>query len=260
MNAIELVQSLLVAVLVTSAVGKIRLWRRDEDPWPEGKNFLWLHVPLWGVVLAEAVVIFLYLVPSYVEPALSGLVLGLIYFGFAVAAYTLKGRKCACFGVQGKPIGWLRIMANTAAGLLAFSTVTVSFPAGSIFDRVVQVAVLSSVLLAAFAVHDAVRRKKFEEAIISNDTDLYLIMAPGCAACDALKRLVRDYDLRRAGLRVLDYESEEDREVIQSLSPDIGTPAIVAVRRGAAAGVPEITRGAGSCYAQIKKIADLAHT
>lgn len=260
MNATDLVQSLLVAVLAVSALGKVSAWVRDEDPWPEGANFLWLHVPLWLVVAAEAVVTAMYLAPTHVDPALSGMALGLIFLGFAVAAYTLKGRRCACFGARGKPIGWPRITANTAAGLLAFGTVAAGFPGEDPLERAVLVAVFSAALLSAFAVRDFVGRKSFEKVSGAEDAELYLVMAPGCAACKALDRLVRDYDLSAAGVQVLDYASERDREVIQALSPDIGTPAIIAVRGGDTVGEPEITTGAGACYAQIKKMADAAHT
>ena len=127
-------------------------------------------------------------------------------------------------------------------------------------ERAVLVAVFSAALLSAFAVCDFVGRKSFEKVSGAEDAELYLVMAPGCAACKALDRLVRDYDLSAAGVQVLDYASERDREVIQALSPDIGTPAIIAVRGGDTVGEPEITTGAGACYAQIKKMADAAHT
>lgn len=260
MNVIELLQSFLVAILITSAVGKVRAWVRDEDPWPQVKNFLWLHVPLLWVVVAEVIVILLYLTPSYVKPVVSGMTLGLLFLGFAVASFTLKGQKCACFGSHGNTIGWSRIIMNTAAGLLAFGMAISGLPEGTTLERSVQVTVLSIMLFIAFAVRNAVMRKKFEGASNSDGAALYLIMAPGCAACDALKRLIRNYDLRGTGLRTLDYASEEDRKVIHKLSPEIGTPAIVAVRGSDTVGVPEITMGAGACYAQIKKMADVVHT
>lgn len=256
----DFAQGALVAVLLVSVIGKVLSAARGRAAWPEGPNFFSLHIPMSLVIVCEIIVIIAYLSPWLISPSWSGVANALLYSCFAIATGTLRGRSCACFGTQGKPIGRIRIGLGWTVATVAWVAALLPSTIVSALPRLTVVMAITLAIGAAMGTAIFLRKKRFAQASQAEGSNHYLILSPGCAACTAVQRLLAGVNLPEYGITVLNKAEEEDRVAAAALAPESPTPAFVVETRDGE--VDQIVTGAGPCYDQIqqmKQVPRVAH-
>lgn len=186
----QLVVTVLAAVLLAAAAVKLVTSRRGGLSWPQGPNFLKLHVPLPAVLVGEVLA---GTAPLWVERLLlSGLVLGVAFALITLAALTLQGRECACFGIPGMRVGTLHV-AGCAAAAVAGLGVAVLDPAPvAPATRALLLLVTTSVASAALLLGGRVARRQVEVsagACLRTAVRVEILTSATCTACAGLKLL-----------------------------------------------------------------------
>lgn len=254
MMLFDLFQATLVAILIVSVIAKITSWLLGRAVWPSGENFFSIHIPMWVVIIAEIIVIATYLAPAVILDKWSSLAIVALYASFAVASTTLRGQTCACFGVRGKPIGPIRIGINWLAVVVA--AIPTIFPSMMVttVQRLVAVLIIAIIIVLIAGIELVIQRTQFMQASKTTASVQYLITSPGCAACDALHRLLYDINLSQYDVRILDKSIEEEDLLATKLAPGSATPALVVVPDAERLEKNQIVSGAGPCYDQIKQL------
>jgi hypothetical protein len=183
----------LAGVLLGSAASKTVAAARGTLSWPEGPVFLWWPVPVRAVIALEvAVALAVAFLPSTV---LAGVVVAAAYGLLVLAAATLRGRSCACFGLTGGKIGWQHVAANASAsaaalvaGVVIGSSSAPSPPARLVAVALAGLAVTGAALLAARR-HVAAQSSE-EERCLARAQEVLVLTMEECPACRALRLLL----------------------------------------------------------------------
>ena len=94
-------------ILLGTAGAKIQAAAHTRLAWPQGANFLRLHLSSGFVIVIEIVTAAIALALPSARPAC--FVLALVYAAFVVGATTLRGQECGCFGIDGMTVGPVHI-------------------------------------------------------------------------------------------------------------------------------------------------------
>lgn len=170
-----------IGVLLGTAGAKIWAAARKELTWPEGANFLSLHLSSTFVITAEILVSLLALTTT--DHRIAALALAVIYAGFVIGATTLRGQECGCFGIAGMRVGAVHIWgcALTAAVLLASA---LGAPEASPRPERLYVAVATAIIMTAAM--QLWSRWSLTEIEQDDHNRLYVVLSPTCSACSAL--------------------------------------------------------------------------
>ena len=103
-------------ILLGTAGAKIQAAAHTRLAWPQGANFLRLHLSSGFVIAVEIVTAAIALALPGARPAC--LVLALVYAAFVVGATTLRGQECGCFGIDGMTVGPVHIGGCALASAL----------------------------------------------------------------------------------------------------------------------------------------------
>lgn len=229
--------SLFVTLLIGGATGVLlgtagaKIWAatRAHLAWPEGANFLRLHLSSNFVIAAEIVVSTIALaVPDY---RASCLLLAIIYAGFVIGATTLRGQECGCFGIEGMKVGPAHIWgcALTAAVLLttAVSSEAIVSPRPL---RLMAALISAVVMTAAMQLWNRLSRTEVDD---TNHDRLLIVLSPTCTACSALKVMENhDVDDSELGGTILwvDRDSEQVSSLREAGAEIAAYPAVVSMR------------------------------
>ncbi|WP_257493978.1 hypothetical protein [Actinomyces wuliandei] len=217
-------------VLLGTAAAKAWAAARARLAWPQGANFLHLHLSLGLVVavevLASAVALSL---PSL---RLACLVLAAVYAAFVVGATTLRGQECGCFGVEGMTVGPLHIwgcaLTSAALGLVAFlgDGLTAARPAR--LAAAVATALVMTLALQLLRGREAASARASQE----HHDRLLVVLSPTCPACSALK-IMENHDVsdtEAAGTVTWVDQDSQPAAALRQAGVDISSyPAVVSL-------------------------------
>ncbi|KXK59278.1 hypothetical protein AWW66_25110 [Micromonospora rosaria] len=186
---------LLAGVLAGSGLAKGIAAARGELQWPEGAVLLRWSIPASVVIGLEATAALL----AALLPIgwLTGVLITGGYALLVVAAVTLRGRECACFGLRGSKITAWHVAVNvvaTLAAALSTAILGVSAPAGPALPARLAVVMIVGALVAGAAhllarLHATAQIRQSATCLGQAHTVLVLTM-PGCPACEALRVLL----------------------------------------------------------------------
>ncbi len=182
----------LITVIIGGAAGALlgtagaKLWARARMRlgWPEGANFLSLHLSSGFVIFVEIVVATAALaLPS---ARLACLILAAVYAAFVIGAITLRGQECGCFGVAGMKVGRLHVWGcAVAAAALAVAALVRGTVASPALARLALAA--ASALLMTLAIALWNRWSRQGQTPSAEHDRLLVVLSPTCTACSALK-------------------------------------------------------------------------
>lgn len=195
-------------VLLGTAGAKLWATARMRLAWPEGANFLNLHLSSGFVIAVEILTAAAALaLPS---ARLACLILAGVYAAFVIGATTLRGQECGCFGVAGMKVGRLHIWGCALAAVaLTVAAVLGDAVASPVLARLAIAA--ASALLMTLAVSLWNRRSTQEQAPRAEHDRLLVVLSPTCTACSALKIMEKHElnDIEADGtIRWVDRDSE----------------------------------------------------
>lgn len=245
--------SLFVTVLIGGATGVLlgtagaKTWAaaRTRLAWPEGANFLRLHLSSSFVIAAEIVVSAIALIVS--DYRVASLLLAVIYSGFVVGATTLKGQECGCFGIEGMKVGPAHIWGCAVAAAALLVSVVSSEEITSPRDVRLVIALASAVVMtAAMQLWNHLNRTETDN---TNHDQLLIILSPTCTACSALK-VMENHDVNDSELDGSILWVDRDSEQVSSLREagvDVSAyPAVVSMR-SADPSDAQVQSGLGEC-------------
>lgn len=209
---------LLAGILLGSALSKGLALRRGTLDWPEGPVFLWWPVPprvAIGLELSAAVV-----AAGLPWPAASGALVAGAYAILLVAAVTLYGRACACFGSAGGRVGWSHVAANgigaVSAVVLGVAATSEEIPPWSVRTSIVAAVALLVGALSFIRTHlQLSSRADTDEICLADARSIRIVTVEGCPACRALRMLLETTNSRAITWHMVghtdqDGESRED--------------------------------------------------
>lgn len=195
-------------VLVGTAAAKSWAAARMRLAWPQGANFLNLHLSSGFVVAVEILAAAAALaLPS---ARLACLILACVYAAFVIGASTLRGQECGCFGVGGMKVGRLHVCGCAlAAAALTSAAVLGDAVASPLPARLASAATVALVIMLATAAWN--RRSTQVQVPIAEYDRLLVVLSPTCTACSALKIMEKHEvnDIEADGtIRWIDRDSE----------------------------------------------------
>lgn len=206
----------LITVLIGGASGVLigtagaKLWAIAgmRLAWPQGANFLSLHLSSGFVIAVEVLVAVAAL--ALANTCLACLILAGVYAAFVIGAITLRGQECGCFGVSGMKVGRLHICGCAlAAAALTSAAVLGDAVASPVPARLAIAATSALVVMVPIALWN--RRSRQEPAPSAEYDRLLVVLSPSCTACAALKIMEKHEvnDIEADGtIRWIDRDSE----------------------------------------------------
>lgn len=201
----------LAGVLVGSAAAKTVAAARGTLSWPKGPVLLWWEVPARAAIGLEIVAA---LVASMLPSALlAGALLAVSYGLLTVAAVTLRGRSCACFGAVGGRIGWLHVAVNAfAAGSAAvLGVLAAAGPPPPLWARPLAVAVVALAVtgwsVIAMRRHETTQSAQ-DDACLGDARSVLVLTMEGCPACRALRMVLEGSGSRAIRWHLVTDEDE----------------------------------------------------
>ncbi len=222
----EILLSLLAGILTASAVAKIVAHAKGTLAWPHGQNFLLWHVPLAVVVVGELLVGIAFLAATPVWFA--GAILGVSYALMAAAAGTLRGRECACFGIEGMRVGPAHVIVNVTG---AFTAGTIAVVARGEMDiRARSLYLLSSTIVALTCMTIAqTHLRKTNGGLgtcVERGARIEVMTSPDCAACAAL-RMMLESDFEAESVTWLGVETKTGADDLKKYAPRARLPCVL---------------------------------
>lgn len=207
-----------------TAVVKLVARVRGRLVWPDGPNLLRVHIPLWVAVAAEVAA---GAAPLLGHQRLAAFLLFWVYIAITLGAWTLRGRDCACFGIDGLKVGPWHV-AGCATAAASAALIMIAPPRqGSMPGLWVAIVVLA---VAGLAVAAAAVRRRVEVSstgCLDRAVELQVLTLPDCGACAGLKLLYKT----TSGRNVTWWEVGRDElpQNLTAVTRDVQYPCTVAV-------------------------------
>lgn len=224
MDGRTVVLCVLGGFLLATAVLKIVSHARGRLAWPDGPNLLRIHIPLRVAIVAE---VSAGAAPLLDHQRLAALLVFGAYAAITVGAWTLRGRDCACFGIDGLRVGRWHVAACAAATAAAAAIMVAAPQQGPMPALWISTVVVAVVGLAGGA---AALRRRVEVSgggCLDRAVRLQILTLPDCGACAGLKLLYR----ASAGRDVIWWEvgSDDLPPTLAAVSREVQYPCAVAV-------------------------------
>lgn len=222
-------------ILLGTAGAKIQAAAHTRLAWPQGANFLRLHLSSGFVIAVEIVTAAIALALPSARPAC--LVLALVYAAFVVGATTLRGQECGCFGIDGMTVGPVHIGGCALASvLLALVALVGGSAAAPRPGRIALAILLAAAIVLAAQLWSNRRAAHATRAGEGEDYDrLLVVLSPTCSACSALKIMekheVDDAEFDGA-IQWVDRDSAQAASLREAGVEISGYPAVVSVATG----------------------------
>lgn len=218
------VLAVLGAFVFATAAIKTVAYARGRLAWPDGPNLLRMHIPLGVAVTFEGVA---GAAPLLGHQRLAAVLLFGVYSAITVGAWTLRGRDCACFGIDGVKVGRWHVVGCGAAATSAF--VIMIGPAGGASMPWLWVAsVIFAVAGLSIAAAALRRRVEISSAgCLDRAVSLHILTLPDCGACAGLKLLYRSSSA--GGITWWEVGHDDLPTNLAAVAPEVQYPCTVAV-------------------------------
>ncbi|GAA4902698.1 hypothetical protein LX16_0193 [Stackebrandtia albiflava] len=185
-----IVMSAAAAVLAAAAILKAVDAAANRLEWPTGPVLLRWRIPVGLAVTGEV----LAAVAVVVAPGrwTAAAVLAGAYGVLALAAHTLRGSQCACFGALGGRVTTWHVAADVAVIPVVAAAAALAGPAPAIPLRAGMVAVITAAVAGTVTVLSRRRRRIVRDSTsdcLRHAHHVRVLTLKGCSGCEALLTL-----------------------------------------------------------------------